>query len=111
MAYEVFRPAVPSPSLPLVRPRGARPGAGAVRAFLRCRAGPQLARRQPAPSLAAASPGWRPRQEAALKCLDQALEFAHTLVQGGVLGVNPDERGGRRLGARLPPTGDPKGDA
>jgi hypothetical protein len=64
--------------------------------------GPQLARRQPAPSLAAASPGWRPRQEAALECPDQALEFAHTLVQGGVLGVNPDERGGGHLGARLP---------
>jgi hypothetical protein len=93
------------------RPRGGAVGARAracmTRAFLRCRVGPQLARHQPAPSLAAASPGRRPRQEAALECPDQALEFAHTLVQGGVLGVQPGERRGGRLGARLPPAGDP----
>ena len=64
------------------------------------------ARRQPAPSLAGASPGRRPRQEAALERPDQALELAHALAQGRVLVLELGERGGRRLGARLPPAGD-----
>jgi hypothetical protein len=91
-------------------PGGARPGArwaGVARAFLRCRVGSQLVRRQPAPSLAAASPGWRPRLETALECPDQALELAHTLAQGRVFGLEAGECGGRRrLGTRLPPPGD-----
>ncbi len=87
--------------------RHERARACVARAFLPCRAGPQFARRQPAPSLAAASPGWRPRQEAALECPDQALELGHPLVQGRVLSLEAGERGSRRLGARLPPAGDP----
>jgi hypothetical protein len=47
-----------------------------------------------------------PRQEAVLKCPDQALELAHALAQGRVLGLELGKRGARRLGARLPPLGD-----
>ena len=61
-----------------------------------------------------AAASWRdaiPSDRLPLELPDQALALADALAQGRVLRLEPGERGGRRLGARLPPTGDPKGDA
>ena len=89
-------------------PGGAHPGRAGARGarVLRCRAGQQLARRQSVPSLAAASPGWRPREETTLESPDHALELGHPLAQGRVLSLEAGECGGRRLGTHLPPPGD-----
>jgi hypothetical protein len=46
------------------------------------------------------------RPEARLQLPDEALELADPLPEGGVLGVEPGDRGGGLVGPCLPPAGD-----
>jgi hypothetical protein len=107
-ARSTFPPGVAArPSM--CRCRCARAGGSSCRSGSpsRCRIRPNdlrqfLDRRRPREAAAAL----RRRPQAALELPDQALELGHPLAQGGVLGVEPGDRGPGLTGPSLPPSGD-----